>query len=589
MSSGDPEAEPAALGSALESDREHATPSSTSATPPDETTSGTDPDELVLQFDDRRWRIRGLAANAARGTLRVNVLATREGAGLHMDVLDVCAARHRAAFVRAAAVELCVEELLVRRDMEQVLLALERAQDERLTRAEAPTPRTPEMTDTQRQAAMDLLKDPRLLDRVLDDLRTLGVVGERDNLQLAYLVTISRILPRPLAVAVLSASAAGKSSLLDVVLSLVPAEDRVADSAMTGQSLYYMGGTDLRHKVLSVAEERGVARATYALKLLQSEGRLTLATTGKDAGGRLVSHAHTVQGPVALMLTTTSLELDEELQSQCLVLTADESPEQTRRIHAGQRLAHTVEGLKLAQAREALLQVHHDAQRLLRPLTVVHPERLDLEFADLRVQARRDFRKLLGLVEAIAVLHQHQRTLRTLDVGGRAVEVVHALPSDVALARRLLQPVLPGAHELPPHTRRVLALLDRYVAERARRLQVHRDHIRFSQRELRERLSLGRTQLAMHLRRLVEVELVRAHRGPAAGSYSLCIDVGGRGPDSSGVDPGGVRGGSGVGDRDPSPAISTPSPADPAFTPFRTTEPHCADVHVPAAAPGSPR
>jgi hypothetical protein len=95
----------------------------------------------------------------------------------------------------------------------------------------------------------------------------------------------------------------------------------------------------------------------------------------------------------------------------------------------------------------------------------------------------------------------------------------------------------------------------------------------------------------MHMRRLVEVELVRAHRGTAAGSYSLCIDVGGRSPDPSGVDPGGVRGGSGVGDRGPSPAISTASPDDPALTPSRTTEPHRAGVHVPATAavPGSAR
>jgi hypothetical protein len=56
-----------------------------------------DRDEIVLRFDDRRWRVRGVAANRARGTLRVNVLATREGAGMHMDVLDMCSARHRAA------------------------------------------------------------------------------------------------------------------------------------------------------------------------------------------------------------------------------------------------------------------------------------------------------------------------------------------------------------------------------------------------------------------------------------------------------------------------------------------------------------
>ena len=83
-------------------------------------------------------------------------------------------------------------------------------------------------------------------------------------------------------VIVQSSSAAGKSSLMDAVLAFVPEEERVKYSAMTGQSLFYMGETDLKHKVLAIVEEEGAERASYALKLLQSEGELTIASTGKD-------------------------------------------------------------------------------------------------------------------------------------------------------------------------------------------------------------------------------------------------------------------------------------------------------------------
>jgi hypothetical protein len=67
------------------------------------------------------------------------------------------------------------------------------------------------------------------------------------------------------------------------VLGFVPAEDRTQYSAITGQSLIYKGETDLKHKVLALAEEEGASSASYALKLLQSEGELTIASTGKDA------------------------------------------------------------------------------------------------------------------------------------------------------------------------------------------------------------------------------------------------------------------------------------------------------------------
>ena len=50
-----------------------------------------------------------------------------------------------------------------------------------------------------------------------------------------YLAAISRKLDRPLALIVQSTSAAGKSSLMDAVLKLVPEEDRVVYSAMTGK------------------------------------------------------------------------------------------------------------------------------------------------------------------------------------------------------------------------------------------------------------------------------------------------------------------------------------------------------------------
>ena len=110
------------------------------------------------------------------------------------------------------------------------------------------------------------------------------------------------------------------------MLSLVPEEDRVELSAMTGQALYYVEPGRLRHKVLSIAEQEGAAKAAYALNLLQSAGSLTIASTAKEAGtGRLVTHEYRVDGPVALMMTTTATEIDQELRNRCIVLSVNET------------------------------------------------------------------------------------------------------------------------------------------------------------------------------------------------------------------------------------------------------------------------
>jgi site-specific recombinase XerD len=51
-----------------------------------------------------------------------------------------------------------------------------------------------------------------------------------------------------------------------------------------------MGETDLKNKILAIVEEEDAQRAAYALKLLQSEAVLTIASTGKDpATGKLVT------------------------------------------------------------------------------------------------------------------------------------------------------------------------------------------------------------------------------------------------------------------------------------------------------------
>ena len=153
-----------------------------------------------------------------------------------------------------------------------MFLKLEKLQDEQIRKALKPKEDRVETQPEEKAAAFRLLKDPKLLDRILEDFARCGVVGEETNKLVGYLAAVSRRLEAPLAVVVQSSSAAGKSLLMDAILGFVPEEDRVQYSAMTGQSLFYMGETDLKHKVLAIVEEEGATRAAYALKLLQSEG-----------------------------------------------------------------------------------------------------------------------------------------------------------------------------------------------------------------------------------------------------------------------------------------------------------------------------
>ena len=489
-------------------------------------------DEVFFTFGPRQWRVRGVGKNLSFETLRVQLRVLVQGSdqySYHLDMLDLCNAKHRQSFIAQAQAETRLDENLLKRDLGQVFLKVEELQEKCIRHATEPKQKEVIVPDAERSAAMELLKDPKLLDRILADFDRCGVVGEEINKLVGYLAAVSRKLDEPLAVILQSTSAAGKSSLMEAILAFVPEEHRVKYSAMTGQSLYYLGDTDLRHKVLAIVEEEGAVRASYALKLLQSEGELTIASTGKDSQtGRMVAQEYHVKGPVMIMLTTTAIDIDEELLNRCIVLSVDESREQTRAIHTLQRQRETVEGMLLKLERDAVLKLHRNAQRLLRPLRVVNPFARQLTFLDDRTRTRRDHMKYLGLIRTVALLHQYQRPTKTTG----NVAYIEVTLDDIATANKIAGEVLGRSlDDLPPQTRRLLSLINEWVSKECKRLCQTRADLRFSRRDVRQFSGWGNTQLKLHLARLEEMEYLLIHRGKRGQSFVYELLYEGQGTD----------------------------------------------------------
>ena len=484
--------------------------------------------EVVLTFAERRYRVRGLSKNLAYDVLKVNVLASN-GDAFHVDTFDLYNARARASYITQAAIELQIAEDTLKTDLGRVLLKLEALQEMQIQDALKPKePAAVTMGAFDREAALALLTAPDLLARIADDFDACGIVGEATNKLVGYLAATSRRLDAPLAIVIQSSSAAGKSSLMDAVLALMPEEERVKYSAMTGQSLFYMGETNLKHKILAIVEEEGASRASYALKLLQSEGELTIATTGADPRtGNLVTQEYRVEGPVMMFLTTTAIDIDEELMNRCLVLTVDEDREQTRAIHRLQREKRTLQGLVNKEQKQRILELHRNAQRLLKKLAVVNPYADQLTFLDDRTRTRRDHEKYLTLIDTVALLHQFQRPVKSATVGGQSIEYIEVTVDDIEAANRLAHEVLGRSlDELPPQTRRVLAALHGWVESVTQERQMRRADVRFARADVRRVTSLSDVQSRIHLERLVALEYVLVHRGTRGQSfeYELLYD-----------------------------------------------------------------
>jgi hypothetical protein len=147
-------------------------------------------------------------------------------------------------------------------------------------------------------------------------------------------------------------------------------------------------------------------------------------------------------------------------------------------------------------------------------LAVVNPYAEQLTFLDDRTRTRRDHAKYLTLIEAITLVHQHQRAVRTTSAGGKPIEYIEVQLADIELANRLAHDVLGRSlDELPPQTRRVLGLIESFVAEIAAREAMKPADVRFTRRQLRERCGMSDAAVRVHLERLLAMEYVRAAVG----------------------------------------------------------------------------
>ena len=313
-------------------------------------------------------------------------------------------------------------------------------------------PQTEEVTADRKAQALSLLHESDLLSRAVEAMGA-DYVGEERNKALVYLVATSRLLAQPLSALVMASSGSGKSGLLDALTRIMPPEEVREITRVSRTALYYADSDYLRHKLVVVDEQQGSRDADHAIRVMQSKGMLNQAVT---VGGQLQSQV--VHGPIALLSGTTSTDLNPENLSRCLELSLDDSPEQTRRIHAAERRAWAGESPAPEDTTPLL-----DAQRLLDPLAVMIPFAERLTFPARTTHDRRNQLKLLSLVAAHALLYQHQRDR---DSQGRLVATVE----DYATVHDLLSPVLARRLEgLSERACKALEVLDKSASPVTRR------------------------------------------------------------------------------------------------------------------------
>lgn len=465
---------------------------------------------FVVEYGERRYEIKSVQKEGVK--LKVTVKAVKPGESRScLDSIDLYSRRSRVLFTKECGDYFGEKAEVIEADLGKLM---ELAEGYSPRGAEAPAKAN--MTQEDEAEALALLKDPKLLERILEDFERCGYTGEEANKLMGYLASVSRKLEDPLSVLIQSRSAAGKSTLQEAILRFVPPEDYEKYTRLTGQALFYKDEGGLAHKLLAIEEEAGAREAGYSIRNLQSSKFLSIATTEKDpVSGKLRTVEYRVKGPVALMLTTTSVDMDYETQNRFVTLTIDESPEMTERILAHQRELETVEGLRKRRVGDGVIRLHQNAQRLLKPLAVVNPYAPKLTFPAHTLRARRDHKKYLGIIKAIAYLHQYQREVKTLEVEGQALSYIEATLADIEKANRLAGEVLGQTMgELSAPGRALLSKVREMVKEKGKGREW-----RFTRRDIREYSGWSDFQVKTHIGELTDLEYLWAVDGKKGKEY----------------------------------------------------------------------
>ncbi len=395
-------------------------------------------EERILAFEDLTYCLHQVETSLEG--LRVSLSVRRGAVTLGRDSLPLWSSRRRKEFAATFSDGLSER---IGRDLLAIELALrEEAQERRRKAAEeqAKAEAGAQMPEQEREEALELLCDPRLLLRVEQDLGSMGIVGEDRVKVIAYLIATGRKQPvgQGLAASFKAGSSTGKSHIVRTAADLMPPEDVKEFTHLSPKALYYMGENGISHNLVICTEIAGRDEAEYEVRTLISEPFITSAIPVKDEEtGRFSTETFKVNGPIAYLETTTNVRLNVENATRVFELYLDEDQEQTKAIIQQQAREAGSKRFAIEKDRNRIRRIHQNAQRLLQSdVHVIIPFAEKLTFPSKDRRARRDFPKLLNLIRVITFLHQYQRDIH--EQGDR--RFIEATSDDYALAHALAAP-----------------------------------------------------------------------------------------------------------------------------------------------------
>lgn len=317
-------------------------------------------------------------------------------------------------------------------------------------------------SEEDRRKAVRFLSEKNLSGSLMEQLNTIGILGEDRNALILFLALASHKSANPFSVLCLAKSGIGKSYILQKLSECMPDGSFSFHSRISANALYYFDSGDINGKALFIEDLEWTTQMLQPLATLQTQGRLVNTRATKDKDGMLHSTTFEVIAKLCLIACAYSDKNLEELGLPFLCLHLNHSPAQDLAVMEYQKKcrAGQIRTEDIARAQHLLKCVIASLQNI----SVVNPYATLINLPQDIAYPRKSLLLLLNFIEAITFFFQYQRERLTDTDTGEIFIRTH--PQDIEMAFALLKNTLfRRADELSTSVRGFYKWLTEYLQQ----------------------------------------------------------------------------------------------------------------------------
>lgn len=398
-------------------------------------------------------------------------------------------------------------------DLHHLTAALEKYREAELQQHQSEEPKELQqyiLTAIERNEALKIARDKKLISSIAQKLTQTGIIGEDDNKVFLFAIAASHLQQNPLNALIQGSSGSGKTRLLKQIFACMPDEAKKIYSRLSEKMLYNVPKYYFKNKLICFEDVDGLGEeAVYAWRELVSNGELISGVSYKDDKGNIGIKELVVYGPITSIACTTHGRIYTDNMNRLFLIAIDESKAQTKRIIEYQ--AKEAAGQINKKEQQAAIAQLQNFVRVLQPYKVYNPHAISLLLPDGIQDERRLYKLYLYFIDMITVLHQHQRK-QTAD--GKLI----ATRQDCQIAKDLMfECIMLKMDELDGSLRQFFERLKEYIKK------TNNDNYGFTQREIRTALHISKTGLHRFITELTELEYLQEMRynGNKGNTYQI--------------------------------------------------------------------